>query len=81
MADHILDATGLKCPLPVLKARRAMKGLAAGDHLVVMATDPGAPDDFAHFCQTTGHVLVTREQRATEQATPCFVIRIRKAAD
>ena len=49
-----LDATGLLCPLPVLKARRALKPLAPGGVLEVLATDPGATKDFEHFCQTTG---------------------------
>jgi tRNA 2-thiouridine synthesizing protein A len=53
-ADVTLDATGLLCPLPVLKARRALKPLAPGAVLEVLATDPGAVKDFEHFCQTTG---------------------------
>lgn len=59
----ILDATGLLCPLPVLKARRALKPLAPGAILEVLATDPGAVKDFEHFCQTTGcELLETAEQ-------------------
>ena len=61
-APAILDATGLKCPLPVLKARKAMKSLAPGDVLRVLATDPGATGDFEHFCQTTGHRLLARSR-------------------
>ncbi|MCP4330292.1 MAG: sulfurtransferase TusA family protein [Alphaproteobacteria bacterium] len=53
-----LDAKGLLCPLPVLKARRAMKELAPGDVLRVLATDPGAVQDFAEFCKTTGDSLL-----------------------
>lgn len=53
-----LDARGLKCPLPVLKARKAMKPLAAGEDLTVLATDPGAPKDFQEFCQATGYALM-----------------------
>ena len=56
--EATLDARGLKCPLPVLKARRALKDLPAGGILEVLATDPGATKDFAHFCETTGCVLV-----------------------
>jgi tRNA 2-thiouridine synthesizing protein A len=52
--DATLDATGLLCPLPVLKARRALRDVPAGGVLEVLATDPGAVQDFAHFCQTTG---------------------------
>ena len=56
--DSTLDATGLLCPLPVLKARRALKAVPAGGLLEVLATDPGAIKDFEHFCQTTGCELV-----------------------
>jgi tRNA 2-thiouridine synthesizing protein A len=57
-ADATLDARGLKCPLPVLKARRALKDVRAGGRLRVLATDPGAVKDFAHFCETTGCELL-----------------------
>jgi tRNA 2-thiouridine synthesizing protein A len=53
-----LDARGLKCPLPVLKARRALKDVPPGGTLRVLATDPGAEKDFAHFCATTGCELL-----------------------
>ncbi len=52
------DMTGLKCPLPVLKARKLLKGLAVGDKLRVLATDPSAPADFAAFCAEAGHQLL-----------------------
>ena len=59
----LLDASGLKCPLPVLKARKAMRDLPPGGVLRVIATDPGAPKDFEHFCKTTGHrLLAAREE-------------------
>jgi len=59
MADPIvLDAKGLKCPLPVLKARKAMKDVPPGGVLRVLATDPGAVGDFKHFCATTGNRLL-----------------------
>jgi tRNA 2-thiouridine synthesizing protein A len=67
-----LDARGLKCPLPVLKARRALKDLPAGGLLRVLATDPGATKDFAHFCETTGCVLVGSGQ---EGEVLSFVLR------
>ena len=57
-ADSTLDATGLLCPLPVLKARRALRHVPAGGILEVLATDPGATKDFEHFCQTTGCKLI-----------------------
>jgi tRNA 2-thiouridine synthesizing protein A len=61
-----LDARGLRCPLPVLKARKALKDLADGDILRVLATDPGAVKDFEAFCRTTGHRLL--ESRAGDGA-------------
>jgi len=54
----VLDAKGLRCPLPVLKARKALKDVAAGGVLRVLATDPGAVKDFEAFCKTTGHRLL-----------------------
>ena len=50
-----LDARGLKCPLPVLKARKALKPLAVGERLEVLADDPASPKDFRSFAETTGH--------------------------
>ena len=58
MADVELDATGLLCPLPVLKARKAMKGLKPGETLEVLATDPGSVADFKAFCDSQGHRLL-----------------------
>ena len=59
---EILDAKGLKCPLPVLKARKAMREVPEGGVLRVIATDPGAVKDFEHFCKTTGHQLLARRE-------------------
>jgi tRNA 2-thiouridine synthesizing protein A len=58
----ILDAKGLRCPLPVLKARKAMKALPIGATLRVLATDPGAIKDFEAFCRTTGYRLLSATQ-------------------
>jgi tRNA 2-thiouridine synthesizing protein A len=58
-ADATLDATGLLCPLPVLKARRSLRDVPAGGILEVLATDPGAIKDFEHFCKTTGCELLS----------------------
>ena len=67
-----LDARGLLCPLPVLKARRALRVLSVGDTLEVLATDRGAWSDFEAFCRTTGNELVEREEMDGEFR---FVIR------
>jgi len=61
-ADATLDATGLLCPLPVLKARRALRDVPAGGILEVLATDPGASKDFEHFCKTTGCELLAASE-------------------
>ena len=54
-----LDLTGLKCPLPVLKARRALKDMQDGQRLEIIASDPAAQLDFPHFCETSGHHLIS----------------------
>ena len=61
--DTTLDATGLLCPLPVLKARRALKSVPPGGILEVLATDPGAIKDFEHFCRTTGCELLASDEQ------------------
>jgi tRNA 2-thiouridine synthesizing protein A len=58
MADHTLDAKGLNCPLPILKARKALKDVPAGGTLEILATDPGSVADFEAFCRQTGNELV-----------------------
>jgi tRNA 2-thiouridine synthesizing protein A len=54
----MLDARGLQCPLPVLKARKALLGLRRGERLLIEATDPVAAIDFPHYCSESGHRLV-----------------------
>lgn len=58
MADHTLDAKGLNCPLPILKARKALKEVPDGGTLEIIATDPGSVADFQAFCRQTGNELV-----------------------
>jgi tRNA 2-thiouridine synthesizing protein A len=58
MADQVLDAKGLNCPLPILRTKKALKEMAAGATLEVQATDPGAVKDFEAFCRTTGNELL-----------------------
>jgi tRNA 2-thiouridine synthesizing protein A len=59
--DQSLDVTGLKCPLPVLKARKALTGMAPGTVLEVLVTDPAATLDFRHFSKQSGHELLLSE--------------------
>ena len=54
MADQVLDAKGLNCPLPILRAKKALKEMTTGSTLQVLATDPGSVKDFEAFCRTTG---------------------------
>jgi tRNA 2-thiouridine synthesizing protein A len=68
-----LDAQGLKCPLPVLRARKAMRDLPPGGLLRVLATDPAAPRDFRAFCDETGYALVD-----TAEAGGVYTVTIRK---
>jgi tRNA 2-thiouridine synthesizing protein A len=58
MASQVLDVKGLNCPLPILKAKKALKDMAPGATLQVLATDPGAVKDFEAFCRATGNELL-----------------------
>lgn len=60
MADQVLDAKGLNCPLPILKTKKAIKGMSSGQILQVMATDPGSIADMTAFCNQTGNELVSQ---------------------
>ena len=75
MADQVLDAKGLNCPLPILKAKKALKSLESGNTLEVQSTDPGSVADFAAFCRTTGNELVEQNE-----ADGIWTYLIRKSA-
>jgi len=62
MADQVLDAKGLNCPLPILKAKKALKSMDAGTTLEVISTDPGSVADFAAFCRTTGNEMLEQNE-------------------
>ena len=72
-ADVTIDATGLLCPLPVLKLQKAMKPLMQGQVACLLATDPAAVIDVPHFCNEQGHRLV--ETREEAEATHYFVAK------
>jgi len=57
-----LDARGLNCPLPILKAKKALAEMTSGEILRVMATDPGSVRDFQAFARQTGNELVGHSQ-------------------
>jgi tRNA 2-thiouridine synthesizing protein A len=71
--DQELDARGLNCPLPILRAKKAINGLDAGKVLKIMATDPGSVKDFEAFCKQTGNTLMQTGEQNGE-----FVFLIRK---
>ncbi|WP_119390554.1 sulfurtransferase TusA family protein [Taklimakanibacter lacteus] len=72
MTEHELDARGLLCPLPVLKARKRLEGLKSGEMLKLIATDPASVIDVPHFCTEQGHELVSHE---TKEGRHIFRIR------
>lgn len=57
--DDELDATGLNCPLPILRAKKALNGLESGKVLRIIATDPGSVKDFEAFAKQTGNELIS----------------------
>ncbi len=58
MADKELDARGLNCPLPILRAKKALSELSSGQTLRIIATDPGSVKDFQAFAKQTGNTLM-----------------------
>jgi tRNA 2-thiouridine synthesizing protein A len=61
--DKELDTTGLNCPLPILKAKKALSDMSSGQVLQVISTDPGAWRDFPAFAKQTGNSLISSEKR------------------
>ncbi|XLZ72684.1 sulfurtransferase TusA family protein [Massilia sp. SR12] len=61
-----LDARGLNCPLPILKAKKALAELESGQVLRIVATDPGSVRDFQAFAKQTGNALLSHVQQGTE---------------
>lgn len=69
--QHV-DARGLSCPMPIVKTAQAIKTIASGELVEVLATDPGSVKDFAAWSRTTGNELV---EQSTDGAVYRFVIR------
>jgi tRNA 2-thiouridine synthesizing protein A len=65
MADSTLDARGLQCPMPVVKAKKAIDTLQPGQTLEILATDPGSQTDIAAWARSTGNTLVSSVQEGT----------------
>ncbi len=60
--DQELDASGLNCPLPILRAKKTLNGMEAGNVLHIIATDPGSVKDFEAFCKQTGNELTESKE-------------------
>jgi tRNA 2-thiouridine synthesizing protein A len=71
--DAMIDARGLSCPFPLVKARQALMVLPKGARICVLATDPAAPRDFEEFAEITGHELV--EHRADNGIHKLVVVK------
>jgi TusA-related sulfurtransferase len=71
--DKEIDTCGLNCPLPILKAKKALTDMASGQVLQVRATDPGAVRDFEAFARQTGHALVSSTAQGEQ-----FVFQMRR---
>ncbi|QLQ32796.1 MAG: sulfurtransferase TusA family protein [Candidatus Thiothrix singaporensis] len=69
-----LDARGLNCPLPILRTKKAINGLASGEILKVIATDPGSVKDMEAFCKQTGNEMVSSSEASGE-----YTFMIKKA--
>lgn len=72
MADQVIDTKGLSCPLPILRAKKALATVPVGGTLQVLATDPGAVKDFEAFCRKTGNDLL---ELSVENKVFVFLIR------
>ena len=64
MADQQVDARGLNCPMPIVKTAQAVKAMASGQTLEVLATDPGSVKDFAAWSKTTGNEIIEQTSDA-----------------
>lgn len=73
--DSELDASGLNCPLPILRAKKAIAALDSGQTLKIIATDPGSVKDFEAFCKQTGNELLSSGEEGGK-----FLFMIKKAA-
>lgn len=68
-----LDASGLNCPLPILRCKKAMNGMETSEVIKIVATDPGAVKDFEAYCKQTGHELMSSGEESGK-----FVFFIKK---
>jgi tRNA 2-thiouridine synthesizing protein A len=73
-ANQTLDARGLNCPLPILRAKKTLNAMQSGETLKVISTDPGSLKDMTAFCAQTGNTLLASQQTDRE-----FEFFVRKA--
>ena len=74
--DKVVDATGLNCPLPILRCKKGLSDMAGAQVLKIISTDPGSVKDFSAFCVQTGHELLLLEEDET-----AFTFYIKKRAN
>lgn len=77
--DKVVDATGLNCPLPILRCKKGLSEIGAAQILKVIATDPGSVKDFNAFCAQTGHELLQLDKDLDKDGTS-FTFYIKKRA-
>ena len=65
-AQKELDARGLNCPLPILRAKKSLNDMQSGQVLKIVATDPGSVKDFQAFCKQTGNELLSQSEASNE---------------
>ena len=71
--EHVLDARGLNCPLPILRIRKALTAMKTGEVVQMLATDPGSSKDMESFCNQTGNELLSSEQQGGD-----YIFMVRK---
>jgi len=71
-----IDATGLKCPMPILKCKKGLNELTDGEVLKIMTTDKSAKKDFEAFCEQTGHQML--ESQTVENITTFYIKKIKR---
>ena len=76
MGERLIDAQFQKSPLPVLRAARALRSMAAGEKLRILTNDPAALTDFREFCKSTGHALI-----AASESRGVFSFSIKRGED
>ena len=76
-----IDATGLSCPMPVLRLQKALRDIASGGHIRLLASDPMAAIDVPHFCQEQGHTLIaqTTKTAAAPGGADLLIFEIEKS--